>query len=656
LPVSDSAKQSSNLLHAIDPLSLFCGKVYAALNTGLGDRVKLIYPTITSSKPWSTTKSAPLHSEEHFLTVGLLVNPEEVNRAVDRGPSADQKAAAAAFRRFWGEKAELRRFKDGSIIESLIWTEKGQSRSILQQIILYVIERHVSSVAAQSIRFVVENLPQLLPGNHAHSATSPGLFQPCISSFEALCKQMRELEGLPLQIRQISASCSELRYASIIPHSQTSTIEASRPMDITVQFEGSNRWPEDLASVQRTKIAFLLKMGELLEEAVPDLTTRLGLENDNQELLNGSFLDVIYPKDGAFRLRIHHELELTLLTRQLKDVSMDPHSREEAAHAISYYKRTFIQSPSHTQAVRILCTRFHFLSPSMRLMKQWCASHLLSGHMSEELVELLTIRTFLNPYPWSAPGSLRTAFLRTLTFIAKWDWRSAPLIVDFGGAMTATDVDVINLRFEAWRKIDPALNRTILFAASNLDPEGITWTEHGPSKVVAARLSSLAKAASALVREQGMNLDVNMLFASSLADYDWVIHINRKYCGDKQSGKRDAPVYKNLQVETVHDTSRVGYHPVHLFIEELERVYGKNVVLFYDGSATTVIAGLWNPQTEYRPWKVNLTYSTIPSVMKKKDGGDNEEASVSINKSAILNDIARLGGDLISKIDVKQAG
>jgi U3 small nucleolar RNA-associated protein 22 len=586
------------------------------------------------------------------LTIGLLVNPEEVDRAVDRGPSADDKVAAAAFRKFWGEKAELRRFKDGSIIESLIWTEKDQARSILQQIVLYVIERHVTSVATQSTRFVIENLSHLLPGNRAHGATKSSLFQPLISKFDALSKQMRELEGLPLQIRQISASCSELRYASIIPYTQTSSHEINRPMDITVQFEGSNRWPEDLASVQRTKIAFLLKMGELLEEAVPGLATRLGLENEDQKLLNRSFLDIIYPNDAAFRLRIHHELELTLLNRQLKGSSVDPHSREEAAHAIAYYKRRFIQSPSHTQAVRTLCTRFPFISPSMRLVKQWCASHLLSGHVGEELIELLTIRTFLNPYPWSAHGSLRTAFLRTLTFIAKWDWRSEPLIVDFGGAMTATDVDAINLRFEAWRKIDPALNRTVLFAASNLDPEGITWTDRRPSKVVAARLSSLAKAACALVKKQGMKLDVNTLFASSLADYDWVIHINRKFCGDKQSRRKDAPVYKNLQVDEIRDASLVGYDPVQLYIEELERVHGRNIVLFYSGSATTVIAGLWNPQTKSRPWKVNLTYSTIPSV-RKTDGEEGEEASVSINKAAILNDIARLGGDLVAKIDVK---
>jgi U3 small nucleolar RNA-associated protein 22 len=31
--------------------------------------------------------------------------------------------AAAVFREFWGDKAELRRFKDGSILEAVVWEQ-----------------------------------------------------------------------------------------------------------------------------------------------------------------------------------------------------------------------------------------------------------------------------------------------------------------------------------------------------------------------------------------------------------------------------------------------------------------------------------------------------------------------------------------------------
>ena len=131
--------------------------------------------------------------------------------------------------------------------------------------------------------------------------------------------------------------------------------------------------------------------------------------------------------------------------------------------------------------------------------------------------------------------------------------------------------------------------------------------------------------------------------------------MNSKFCGDAQSWKQTRTVFKNLQMDRVEDTDLVGYDPVRRFIDELEATYGKTFVMFYNASDLSLIAGLWNPQTEHRPWKVNLTYSTIPNVEINGDKGG-EDAQVFVNKAAILNDIARLGGDMIAKIDIKQSG
>ncbi|MCJ1390843.1 hypothetical protein MMC18_003704 [Xylographa bjoerkii] len=649
LPVAVSLERKNHVVDATDRLLHHCTKLYTALSRGLGDRVRLIYPKPSAFAPWTIKLSNPQLPDIQVIVIGLLVESSEAGRAVDRGPPAEDKNAAAAFQRFWGEKAELRRFQDGSILESLIWTEKDQSRSILQQIVFYIINRHFDAGAASNLRFIAEDFDHLLPGNRASITAPLALFQPTMEAFEALAKQIRELEGLPLQIRQVSASCADLRYSSILPNTQSMTHGPQQPMDITVQFEGSNRWPEDITAIQMTKIAFSLKLGELLEEAVPDLTTRLGLENQSpsQNLLNASFLDILPPNQPAFRLRIHHELELSLLSRRLKDKSLDPHSREAAASAIAAHKRTFIHLPAHTQAVTTLCTRFPALSPSIRLLKHWCASHLLLGHLSSPLIELLAIYTFTTPYPYTPPGSPRVAFLRTLAFIAHWDWRAEPLLVSLGLPIPAAEVDAITTRFDAWRQIDPALNRVALFVASSLDPSGTAWTERSPSKLVVARLASLAQAACALVKAQGAALDARALFVSSLADYDFVVHMHPKVLG--RAGKKAVPVFKNLSVQEAGDTALVGYDPMRWFVEELERVYGANVVFFYDKSVTdVVVAGLWSPHAEERPWKVGLGYSSVP--MGEGEGG---EAVVGINKTAILNDIARLGGDMVARIEVK---
>lgn len=632
---------------ALNDETCFGQRVHNALITGLGDRIRLLSVQLPPILPWNAT--APQESAKGLrqIQIGLLLDPDNISRTVDRGPSAEDKVGAARFRNFWGEKAELRRFKDGSILESLIWSTSNPKDNVLKLVVAYVVRRHLGGDAVDILELIGDTYDRLLPNSVINDRSTH--FQPLMIAFESLEKEVRALEGLPLQIRQISAADARLRYSSLrIPalHPFQSQME---PANICIQFEGSARWPDDITAVQRTKIAFLLKIGELLEESTNGLITRLGLENCNQRLLNIAFLDIHYPSGAFFRLRIHHEREVNLLERVLKDASQTTASREETASAFSTYKRDFVHGPIHTQAIRTLSTRFPLLSPSMRLMKKWRDSHMLSSHLSDELIELLTVRIFVHPYPWSVPGSVMTAFLRTLTFVSKWDWQNEPLIVDFNGEMTSPEIEAINLRFEAWRKIDPAMNRISIFAASNLDPSGITWTEIGPSKVVAARLTSLAKAACGMMKEQGTNLEPEALFVASMTDYDFVIHLNPRSTRTNSGGKR-LSTFKNLPIQSDQVKSLSGFDPVQLFLGELRVMYGSNVLFFSNEYGGSLIAGLWNPQTGPRPWKVNLPYSTKPIVRTGE-----EDPQISINKAATLHAIARLGGDMISGIELKRA-
>ena len=653
LSIPHSWKSALQAPDFIDRPTEFCTKLHQVLSTGLGDRARLIDLRTEAKSSWATTDLPGPAKSNPVIVVGALVKPEHVGRAVDHGPAAQDKIAATAFRKFWGEKAELRRFKDGSILESLVWSDKDSDKSVLQQIVIYVVQRHIGGDAADSLEFLANDLDRMVLSKHCNPNISLNAFQPLLSAYEGLEKRMREIEGLPLQVRQISAADADLRYASVLPQGTSISNHVRRPMNVVLQFEGSARWPDDIAAIQRTKAAFLLNIGELLDESIVGSTSRLGLEAETENMLNSSFLDVIYSDTAAFRLRIHHDRELTLLERQLKDNRLDRLSREQVALAISAYKRNFIHAPLHTQALRTLCTRFPLLSPTIRLMKKWRDSHLLSSHISDELIELLTIRTFVHPYPWRVPGSVRTGFLRTLTFIAKWDWRLEPFIVDMSGEMTSADISAINLQFEAWRKIDPAMNRMVMFTASNLDPHGITWTEQGPSKVVATRFTSLTRVACNLVKEQGLDFDVKALFATSFADYDFVIHLNNKIITGEGRKEKQHSRFKNLQVQSSNDLALVGYDPLESLLEELKSLYGSSIVFFHNAStqADPVIAGLWSPQTTPRIWRVHLAYSTMPVPGRVEDMEGESQAS--INKAAILGEISRLGGDMILRIEKK---
>ena len=644
--ITQVPKPTSQTADALSDESFFYQRVYNVLSEGLGDRITLLHVKPPSIPPWNATAPQISLNVLCQVGVGILLNPQHISRTVDRGPFAEDKAAAAQFRMFWGDKAELRRFKDGSIRESLIWSTSDPLNNILKQIVVYVVQRHLGEHVVDNIKFVGESYERLLPGLKAATMNPSIFFQPMMGAFETIEKDVRGLEGLPLQIRQIAAADAQLRYSSkMIPALQPFTGQME-PANIFVQFEGSARWPDDITAVQRTKIAFLLKTGELLQESIDGLTIRLGLENCDRRLSNNSFLDIRYSSCVSFRLRIHHERELNLLERLLKDNSYIATSREQTASALSTFKRVFVQGPIHTQAIRKLSTRFPLLPPCMRLMKKWRDSHMLSSHIGDELIELLTVRSFVHPYPWPVPGSVMTGFLRTLTFISKWDWQNEPLIIDFSGEMASPEFEAVRLRFEAWRRIDPAMNRVCIFAASNLDLTGITWTEMCPSKVVAARFTNLAKAAYGMLKDQGTNLEPEVLFVSSLTDYDFVIHLNPR--STKNDGReKEQLAFKNLSVQSHQDKVISKFDPIQSFLGELKAIYGSNILFFSNENECSLITGLWNPQTGPRRWKVNLPYSTR-FVVRSSD----EEPQISINKATTLHDIARLGGDLISRIEV----
>jgi len=211
--------------------------------------------------------------------------------------------------------------------------------------------------------------------------------------------------------------------------------------------------------------------------------------------------------------------------------------------------------------------------------------------------------------------------------------------------MNTKDIDAVMLRFEGWRRIDPAMNRIAMFAASDIDRQGITWTEHSPSKVVAARFTALARAACNLAKEQELDIEAEALFTPSMAEYDFVICLNARFTKGKQGFEKKKTAFKNLQLENSGDTSLIGYNPIQLYIEELRSMYGGSMLFFHETGGSE-IAGLWNPHTGPRPWKVNIPYPTIPAV----EAG---EEKISINKAATLHDIASLGGDMIFKVEVR---
>jgi U3 small nucleolar RNA-associated protein 22 len=624
----------------------FSNRLYQVLRDGLTDRVKLINIEEPGILPWSVKSAGPSETNTRLL-ISIVFDPANIDRLVDHGPPAEEKKKAAKFQKFWGDKAELRRFKDGSILESLIWST-GSSYDVVNEILSHLLKRHFA-IESGIDTLIGEAYGKLLPG----SGTGTKGFEGLNEEFKTLETAIRNLDGLPLQLRQFSAISPQLRYSSMDIPSFSPRRPLKEPADVLLQFEGSGRWPDDVVAIQRTKIAFLLKVGNLLQEVNETITTRVGLENEDHPLQNCAFLDIVFESGAALRLRIHNDREQTLLERQVKDKSIDQHSREEAVSALSVFKRTFLQLPLLTQSIATHCTRFPLLSPTIRLVKMWFDRHMLIPHVNEELIELLVSHTFLHPHPWTAPSSVMTGFLRTIHFISKWDWRTSPLIVDFTGTMTSKEVEAVTTRLEAWRKIDPGMVRTVLFAASNHDLTGTVFTSNGPSKLVAARMTALARSATKLVKEKALDLDHRTLFAASTTDYDFVVHLSSKFTENSMRKGSGQSKFKNLEVQSESKLDLIGYQPVRKYVQELEEIYSNSVIFFHSTMAGSVIGGLWNPHAAAaRPFKVNSAYAT--KIVETMDKDVEAAGEVIIDKSAILAEIARLGGDMVSRVEANR--
>jgi len=638
----------------------FSDKLFSVTKRALGDRAKMVHiqlPELRASRP---SEAVPTPSSS--ILVGVVFDPANMGRKVDHGPAAEDKTAAREFHAFWGAKAELRRFKDGSIEETLIWTEETPF-DICTEILGYILNRKLQ-LRHDDLEFIGRRFSSLVPIKETDSLA----FAAAGRAFEQLESDLRGLEDLPLEVRQLAPIAPELRWSSVRPPVLGSSKSALHPMEAVVYFEASGKWPDNLAAIQRAKTAFLLKIGSSLEAASSGISTHVGLEDAHTDIQNLVFLDVLYEGGAAFRLRIHSDLEETLLDRQVKDKTLKQHIRTDSAHHLAAFHRLYTHLPAQNRTVSTFCTRFPALSPTIRLLKRWFNAHKLSAHFTPEFAELVALHVFLQPYPWSAPSSAATGFLRALVFLSRWDWHADPLVVDPAGALTADDRHAARTRLEAWRNIDPNLHRTVLFVVSSHDASGTTHTtaagEPLPPRVVAGRMTTLAAAACRVVRDRGADLDPRALFAPALAEFDVLVRLDAAavraaHHGDDGAGRS---AFKNLDARTGRAPRPAAANPAAALLAQLQRCYGTGaaapLVFFHGGEADAVIAAVWNPLVHRRSFRVNLPCAFRPAGPEAAgEDGDTDEVLadadlVEVDRDAILAEIARIGGGLIEKIEV----
>lgn len=102
------------------------------------------------------------------LLLLLTLNAQNIGRFADKGPQA-RTPEVAAWLELWGNRSELRRFKDGSILYTNLWSCKsGENYMIPVEIVRYILSIHTMAVTKFAV--VGKPLMELVP--HQVTTTS----------------------------------------------------------------------------------------------------------------------------------------------------------------------------------------------------------------------------------------------------------------------------------------------------------------------------------------------------------------------------------------------------------------------------------------------------------------------------------------------------
>ena len=304
-------------------------QICQCLSKGLGQRVKLTAYKSSPSEPWALQQEP---SSKQKFALGFSFNAPAAWEVLDKGPAADDPQSAE-FRAFWGEKSELRRFQDGFVCEAVHWpaTNWAQRRLICRSIVTYLLESRLN-VDAEDLHYVSDQLDSFLSLTKLEEPQSYGTGEEaCRSALEvldALTKNLRNLDELPLMIAQVQGTAATFRYAETFPPlpdlSQGSSKLFARTqgcllptaqmtplycpsLKVLLTLETSGKWPDDVDAVQRVKAAFYLKLGQRLHLQFK-LTAKVFPDR------------VLVVQDGyVFNLVIAYQRDIALLKRTVDD-------------------------------------------------------------------------------------------------------------------------------------------------------------------------------------------------------------------------------------------------------------------------------------------------------------------------------------------------
>ncbi|XP_048851490.1 nucleolar protein 6 isoform X2 [Brienomyrus brachyistius] len=631
--------------------------ILSLLQHGLGKRVHLLTHALCPEPEWSVVTEPPKHKDLGSLSFGLLLNPELSASVLERGPPADS-AEAVEFRQLWGPRAELRRFQDGAITEAVLWSGSSacQKRLVPREIITHLLQLH-ADIPESCVRYRGGFLDDVIRIECKSNSTGDEESLRIVQSYDDLSRKLWQLEGLPLSITSVQAAHPALRYSQVfppVPHKlQYSFFGREKvtgallplenkpcpayipPLKVICHMEGSGKWPLEELAIRHIKAAFHIRLGEQLRKCHGFTCSP-----------TPTHLDVY--KDGyVFRIQVAYHREPQILRQTIGPDGMLCYRDNDEAQALELET---IHRPYLTSTLHGLQQQHPAFGVTCRLAKRWLAAQLFSGEVGEDATDLLVASLFLQPAPFSAPGSPLVGFLRFLHLLSSFDWKTCPLVVNLNGQLTVSDYAEIKNDFIASREMLP-----VMFIATPKDKKLSLWTKDGPSVLMLQRLTVVAEESLRVLETQlkdcSQGQDVRVVLRPPLDVYDVLIHLSPKHVPllDQAVDVPHATFSRGTVSGAVPSAGGalpvIDFNPVTQYMTQLRDAFGHLALFFCDPYGSTVIAVLWKPQAfASQPFKTSQMSARRVEV-------SGELAQSVPNVEAILEDFRVMGEGLVKKVE-----
>jgi U3 small nucleolar RNA-associated protein 22 len=600
------------------------------LRKGLGDRVSHVVPFLVDDS----------------MVLGMTLNSDNAFNIVDKGPQSNEPEAEE-FRKFWGGKAEIRRFKDGSITESVLWCSAtapiGEKRLITQKIVTFLLKHHFN-IISDKINYIASQFDVTIKNIFSEmNETNEERSLLAIKSFDELGKELRGLDDLPLEIVGVLGVDAVFRYADVTPplangsvtkngsvsKSMKGKFRAQKVLNGIIQLSQSGKWPDDLDAMRRIKGAFYIEIERKMAEKFPGTPIQV----------TGEYIEAMKNK-LLFRLRIVHPKEVALAKEEIS-----------ASNNLTKLYRTNEQSlklefegtmlPKLTSSLHGLHHQFPSFGPTVAMAKRWLYSQMIDKFLwPDECTELIIAEMLLKSLPMVPAIQPQTMFIRFLHQLANFNHESDMVVVNFNEDIASEQLEEIEAKFQKARKNFPPL---FIVTSCDFQNHGI-WSSRAPSLQILHRVKMLAQHSIEIIGENFTKLStaiVKDLFTPSLIGYNLVINVHQEFVKRHDVVLSNFATFKPVKFED-KPAPPADVNFVESFLGELREAFDDFAVFFYNPIGGTQIAMLWKPNVG----------ETREFAASHVNGCKVEKERLRVNVDAIVKDIQVIGEGLISSIEV----